>query len=272
MLFLVLAAIMWGSSFPVITYALRDVSPMLFVALRFSLAFVLLSAAVRRGFGHIFRRDVFLLSIPNALSFMLQYRAQELTTASKTALFVNSSPIFTVLLTVILLRERPAGRQLIATVVAMAGVITTSTGLKFTGLSAINVGDVLAVLVGLAWAVFIVASRGTAQRLGAYRLAQGLYFWSAVMTLPLLLVEDVHFSWAAAPAVGYLALFSTTLAYFCFLRGVRTVAPVATSVVILVEVVVAFAISHTFLGETFTAVESTGVAMVVAGVLLVFRK
>ena len=42
MRFLILAAIIWGSSFPVITYALRDISPFLFLFVRFLLAFIIL--------------------------------------------------------------------------------------------------------------------------------------------------------------------------------------------------------------------------------------
>lgn len=272
MLYLVLAAILWGSSFPVITYTLRDVSPMLFVVLRFALAFVLLTIRFRTGLRDIFRRDIFLLSIPNALSFILQFHAQELTTASKTALFVNSSPVFVVLLSLFLFRAGLKRRQLLATAIAMVGVIVTSTGLDFSGLAVINLGDVLGVLVGLCWAVFIVSAAGAVKRYGAFRLSQGLYFWTLVMTLPLLLTEPVRFAWSAAPGVIYLSVFTTIIAYACYLRGVRVVTPVATSIIILIEVVVAFGISYTFLGESFTAAEALGVAMVVAGVGLVLRR
>lgn len=272
MIYLVFAAILWGSSFPVITYALREVSPMLLVVLRFGLAFLLLTIRFRTGLRDIFRRDVFLLSIPNALSFILQFRAQELTTASKTALFVNSSPIFVVMLSLLLFRSRLKRRQLVATAIAMAGVVVTSTGLDFSGLGVINRGDVLGVLVGLCWAVFIVSSGNAVNKYGALQLARGLYFWTAVMTLPLLLGEHVRFAWSATPAIVYMVVFTTIIAYACYLHGTRSVAPVATSIIILIEVVVAFGISHFFLGESFTAIETAGVAMVVAGVTLVLRR
>jgi drug/metabolite transporter (DMT)-like permease len=272
MLYLVLAALMWGSSFPVIRYALGDVSPMLFVILRFAVAFVVISAISRVGFRHMFRRDVFILSLMNAASFVLQFKAQELTTASKTALFVNSSPVFVVLLTLFLPHRTLGKRQLVATVVAMAGIVTTSTGLDLSGLGDVNTGDVLAVGTGLCWAFFILASRGAVEKHGAYRLAQGLYFWTMLLTLPLIPTEPVRFSWNVAPAIGYLAVFATVLAYFGYLRGVRQVTAVATSIIILIEVVVAFGISYVFLGESFSAVEAAGVALVLSGVVLASRR
>jgi drug/metabolite transporter (DMT)-like permease len=50
------------------------------------------------------------------------------------------------------------------------------------------------------------------------------------------------------------------------------VSALSTSIIILVEIVVAFVISHVFLGESFTAVETVGALMVLAGVLMVLKK
>ena len=135
MIYLVLAALLWGSSLPIITYALGHTSPMLLLVLRFVKAFGLLSARYRswRHYRTLFRRDVFLIALPNTFSFLLQFRAQEITTASNTALFVNSSPVFVAIITGLLLRERISPRQLVATAVALVGVVITSTRLDFSG-------------------------------------------------------------------------------------------------------------------------------------------
>ena len=274
MIYLVLAAIVWGSSFPVITYALRDVSPFLFLVLRFALAFVLLLPRYRKieRLKTLFKRDLILISIPNSLAFILQYKAQELTTASKTALFINSSPIFVALLVAVLLHERFKLRQLAAMGITLFGVVVTSTGLDFSDVSAINTGDLLCLGVGISWAVFITYSRRLVTKYGAYNMSQALYFWAVVMTLPLLGTEEIRFAWSAVPAVVYLALVTTILAFFFYLKGVRSVSALSTSIVILVEIVVAFAISHFLLGESFSPAETIGVSMVLAGVLMVLKK
>ena len=274
MIYLIIAAVIWGSSFPVITHALRDVSPFLFLVIRFSLAFVLLLPRYRRlsRFKSLFHRDLILISIPNSLAFILQYKAQELTTASKTALFINSSPIFVAILSVILLKERVTFRQMTAMVIAFAGVIVTSTGLDFSDFSAINLGDVLCLGVGISWAFFIIYSKGMAKKHGAYNMSQALYLWAAVSAVPLVGFEEVRFSWTVTPAAVYLAVFTTILAFYLYLKGVQSVSALSTSIIILVEIVVAFLISHFFLGESFSPVESVGVVMVLAGVLMVLKK
>ncbi|UCH83310.1 MAG: EamA family transporter [Candidatus Latescibacterota bacterium] len=274
MLYLILAAVIWGSSFPVITYALRDVSPFLFLVLRFALAFAILLPRYRKP-GRIktlFKPELILISIPNSLAFILQYKAQELTTASKTALFINSSPVFVAIFSSLFLGQRFAVRQLAAMVVALSGVAVTSTRLDFSSIASINIGDLLCLGVGISWAFFIIYSKGLVKKYGAYNVSQALYFWAAVATLPLLWFEDMQFAWAAVPALVYLVVFTTILAFYLFLKGTRSVTPLSTSIVILIEIVVAFLIAHFALGESFSGVESIGVAMVLIGVVMVLRK
>ncbi len=274
MIYLVLAAVVWGSSFPVVTYGLGDVSALLFVVLRFFAAFLILLARYhsRADLRRLFHRDLILISIPNALAFVLQFKAQEITTASKAALFVNSSPVFVVALSAMLWREHFGPRQLAAMVVALVGVVITSTRLEFSELSAINTGDMLCLGVGFSWAVFILSSKHLSKRYGPYEMSQALYFWTAVMTVPFLGMEATRFAWRSAPAILYLTIFPTILGYFFYLKGVRLVSSLATSIIILIEVVVAFLISYFFLGESFSPIESVGVAMVMAGVVMVLGK
>lgn len=274
MRFLILAAVIWGSSFPVITYALRDISPFLFLFLRFFLAFVILFP--RRNMAEelrlLFRRDLFLIAIPNALSFIIQFKAQELTTASKTALFLNSSPVWVVVFSWIFFRTRFSRHQVVAMLLALSGVVVTSTRLNFADIAAVNTGDLLAISVGVCWGFFIVFSEKVVKRYGAFSLARGLIFWTAVLTVPFLATESVRFAWISVIPIVYLSIFTTVLAYTFYLRGVRSVSPLATSIIILVEVVVAFGIAHFALGESFSAIETMGVLMVIGGVVMVLRK
>ena len=274
MLYLVFAAIVWGSSFPVIQYTLRDVSPILFLILRFAVAFALLLPRYRNRdrLKTLFGRDLVLIALLNMIAFVCQYKAQELTTASKTALFINSNPVFVAVFSALLLKDRFTKRQLAALVLALAGVVITSTRLDFSSFSVVNTGDLFAIGAGLLWAFFVIYSGGLARKYGAFNMSQALCFWAAVSATPLLIPEDVRFAWRAAPAVLYLAVVTTILAYFFFLKGVQSVSPLSTSIVILVEVVVAFVISHFFLGESFSGVETVGVVLVLAGVVMVVAR
>ena len=270
MIYLVLAAVIWGSSFPVIAYALDDISPFLFLVLRFVIAFLILIPRWRKpgAFRTLFRRDLFLIALPNALSFVLQYKGQELTTASKAALFVNSAPVWVVIMS-LFLRRSVLPRQLFATLIALAGVVVVSTRLDFSSFGVINLGDLMCIGVGVLWGVFIMFSGPIVKRYGPYDVAIVLYFWTMAYGTPFMLAEQTRFAWVAAPAVVYLALITTVLAYVLYLKGVQLVPPVATSIVILIEVIVAYVIANIFLGEVFSTVETVGVLLVMLGVILV---
>ena len=274
MLSLILAAAIWGSSFPVITYALRETSPFVLLVLRFVLAFLILLPRLKdlTRFRALFGRDLFLISIPNALSFILQFKAQELTTASKTALFVSSSPVWVAIYNAVVLKSRLTFWQLAAITIAFAGVVVTSTGLDFSDFSTINTGDAMCIFVGICWALVIVYSRDVVKKYGPYTFAHALYFWTALMSLPLLFTEEMRFTAAGVAPAVYLAVFPTILAYYLYMRGVQSVSAVSTSIIILIEVVVAFLIAHFFLGEFYSPVETVGVLMVIAGVVMVLRR
>lgn len=274
MIYLVLAAVVWGSSFPVIRHALGDASPFLFLFLRFALAFAILAPRYAKSdcLRTLFRRDLILISVPNSLGFILQYKAQELTTASKTALFINSSPLFVAILSAVLLKDRLTPRQLVALVVALAGVFITTTRLDVSGFSSVNLGDVLGLLAGVTWAVVVVYSGPVSRKYGAFRVAQALCFWTAVAAAPFIAFEEVRFAWRALPPLLYLSVVTTVLAYFFYLKGVQRVSALSTSIVILVEVIVAFMISHALLGESFSRVETVGVVLVMAGVVAVMTR
>ena len=130
----------------------------------------------------------------------------------------------------------------------------------------------LAVAVGLSWAVFIVYSRGVVKKYGPYELSHALYFWTIVIALPFAITEPSRISWSSTPAILYLSVLTTVIAYYFYLKGVRSVTPPATSLIILIEVVVAFLISHTFLAESFSPVETVGVAMVMVGIVMVLKR
>ena len=126
--------------------------------------------------------------------------------------------------------------------------------------------------VGICWAIFIVFSRPIVKKYGEFRLAHGIYLWTALLALPFLAFEEARLDSRALPAIFYLAAITTVVAYYFYLKGAQSVSPLSISIIILIEVIVAFVISHFALGESFSGVETVGVALVILGVLMVVKK
>jgi drug/metabolite transporter (DMT)-like permease len=273
MIYIFLAAIIWGCSFPVITYALGDISPILFVFLRFILSFVLLIPFLNstKDIRSIFRMDIVLIALLPALAYILQFKAQELTSASKTSIFVNLTPVFIAILNPLLLKTSLSRYQIFALILAISGVIITSTNLEFSEITAVTIGDGLNLTVSLLWSFFIIYSKNIIEKYGELSFNLAIYFWISLTALVFLPMEEVRFSLHAIPSILFLAIFATIAAFFFYTKGIKSVSAFSTSIVFLGEIIVAGGISYFFLGERFTLIETIGTILIVCGVLTVVR-
>jgi len=273
MIYIIIAAIMWGCSFPVITYALRDISPILFVFLRFVMSFILLIpfSKSKKDLRSIFRLDILLIGLLPALAYVLQFKAQELTTASKTSIFVNLTPVFVAILNPFLVKTTLNRYQLFALILAISGVIITSTNLEFSEITDVTIGDGLNLGVSLLWSIFIIYSKTIIEKYGDLSFNLAIYFWISLTALIFLPLEEIRFSIHAIPSILFLTIFATIAAFFLYTKGIKTVSAFSTSIVFLGEIIVAGAISYFFLNERFTLIESIGTILIVCGVLTVAR-
>jgi drug/metabolite transporter (DMT)-like permease len=273
MIYIILAAVIWGSSFPVITYALNDVSPFLLIFLRFLFAFLIFVPFVKkaRDLRTIFHFDMFLIAQLPALGYIFQFKAQELTTASKTALFVNTNPLFIALLAPLLLKEKLQKRQILALIIALAGILLTTTNLNFSDFSKLNIGDFLSLSVSLVWSLFLMYSGKIVQKYGERNFNMAVYFWIFVLSIPLLPFEEIRFSITSIPSIIYLSLFATIAAFYLYSKGIRTVSAFSTSIIFFIEIIVAAGISYFFLDERFTYLEMIGSILIMMGIITVLK-
>jgi drug/metabolite transporter (DMT)-like permease len=70
-------------------------------------------------------------------------------------------------------------------------------------------------------------------------------------------------------AIIYTAIFCWVLPYYFWLKGLRSISPVTSAVLLLVEIIVAVAISTIFLGETLTVISGIGSIFIIIAILLV---
>jgi drug/metabolite transporter (DMT)-like permease len=78
-------------------------------------------------------------------------------------------------------------------------------------------------------------------------------------------VVPVH-AWAA---IVFLALFSTTLAYYLYFYGLERISAVKSSVFLLIEIVTAVVMGILFLNETLTLPVLIGGALIALAIFLI---
>jgi O-acetylserine/cysteine efflux transporter len=262
-----LVAVVWGVNFVVIHVGLDSFPPLLFAALRFCLVALALPFVPRPGVPvrYVLAVGVFLSAGQFGLLFLGIDRGVP---AGLASLILQLQAAFTVGLAVLLLGERPRRAQLVGGALALLGIGIIAAGRA----SAVPLGA-LALTIGAAfsWALGNVATR-RAQSPNPLGL---LVYSSLVPPLPLLTLswltergESVSLDASGVLALLYVVVLSTLLGFgvWAWLLGrhpASTVAPFT-----LLVPVVGIAAAWLALGETPSAAELIGAAVVLGGLAL----
>ena len=188
-----------------------------------------------------------------------------------TVVAIGSGPIVAGLIEWRLEGRSPGGRWVIATALAMAGVValTLASGADTT-ISAPGLG--LAIVAGTGYAIYAVVARrliaGGRPPVGVMGATFGT---AAILLAPVLAVSGGdRIVTDARPAllVLYLGLLPTAVAYVLFARGLRHVQAAEATTIVLAEPVTATVLGILILGEHVQGLGLAGAALVLTGLLV----
>lgn len=275
---LVFNALVWGATFVVVKDALRDITPLLFLALRFSLATLALLLLFRGRWKHARNRrtgirggaicGVFLFA-----GYVFQTFGLQLTTAPKSAFITGLSTVLVPLLAMLVYKTRPRIAELGGVTLALAGLSLMT--LEGPALLAIEKGDLLTAICAVGFAAHIVT-------LGHYS-QEGSFEWLSVTQLgtPAVLALSL-FWWAEAPsfswgpavwgAIALTGLLATALAFTIQSWAQQYTTATRTALILTLEPLFAWGTSWVLTGETLSGRGIGGAALILAGILLVEMK
>jgi len=282
---LILVSIIWGVNFAFVKYALADFYPLSFTIVRFSLAalFLFLVMLVRRESLALERRDlgaaVKLGIIGITLYNLLFMYGLNYTTASNSALFISSSPLFAALILSLSKRERLHAPIIAGLALATLGVFliirNKSGGLSFSRSDL--AGDLLTICAAAFWALYTIKAgplldKYSAIKVTAYSMAAG-----TVLLLPIGAHELLRQPWSAVSALSWAALafsafISGGVAFTLWYQGVKRIGVTRTIVYHYIVPFVAVLFAALFLGERITFPQIAGGISILCGVYLVQRK
>lgn len=194
------------------------------------------------------------------------------TSAAAASLYVNLTVIWVALLSPLALKERLGGKKAASVLVSLISVVLMTTNLDFASIgTATTLGSFLVIGAGFLWAIFIIYNKPLVNE--GSNLIQSMTWLLVFTMLPLLSAAVSTVSLASLPAVAWLAIvytavFCWVIPYYLWLKGLRHISPVTSTVVLLTEIIVAAAISMLFLGEAFTFVSGIGAFLIVIAILL----
>ena len=188
--------------------------------------------------------------------------ANKLTTAGNAVLLQFTAPIFVILFSWLVFREKPHRRDLLACVCVFGGVLCFFLDSLGSGQLA---GDIVAVLAGISYCwVFMMNKLPGADPLCSTILGHGL---GAVVGLPSL-VQETQFTGTAILCGVLLGVFQMGLAYACLTTGIQLVKPITASLVTGIEPVLNPILVALVVGEVLTPLALLGGAIVFISVMV----
>ncbi len=271
--FVVLASVFWGTAFPGTKLIVTAVDPLVITAARLGLGavlgFAVLALLGRLDWSYLRDPLVWVLGVLNALAFDLQNAGLVYTTASKTALLVNVNVVFIAILMAVFYRERVTRSRAAGIFLGMLGVFVLATRFDPAALAGgAFVGDLLVFGSGLVWAFYVVGVKKEVDRGGDYiALTATVLATTTVFSLvPLPFLSGGYpsdaLSWGI---VLYLGLIPTFLPMLLYTLSLRTISPTVSSLLVLLEIVVAAVLSVVLFQELLDVFTLAGGALILIG-------
>ncbi len=206
---------------------------------------------------------------------VLTYAALHDTTAVNSSLMNSTTPIFVMVLSYFLFRDRIDMRQLLGVAVSLAGVVAIVLGGDLAHLSALSVnrGDLMMLTsIGL-WSVYTAMLRYKPDGIPPMAFLTVLTGLGALVELPFYVAEMALGAWFAPTlpnllAVVYVGIFPAALALHFWNVAVAALGATRTSVFIHLMPVVGTIMAVAFLGERFGINHAVGMALIFSGVYL----
>jgi drug/metabolite transporter (DMT)-like permease len=261
--------IIWGTTFVLVKSALAEVSALLFLALRFTLAAVALGVLLR---GRVRRRDLRPGIAAGCLLFtayVFQTVGLELTTPSKSAFLTGLAIPMVPLASSLVYKSRPQLFEVAGILIASSGMAMMTVPAGSFGMSR---GDFFSLLCAVVFALHIVVVSHYSPMIGFETIALLQVMTAALLgitTFRLFGPVRFHATPGVAAAVLITGLLATALAFTVMAWAQQFTSASRTALIFALEPVIAWLTSYLISGEILPERGRVGAGLILGGILLV---
>jgi drug/metabolite transporter (DMT)-like permease len=266
----------WGSTFVLAKAALVHISPVFFLAARFTLAAIALLIVFPRVLRMRLTRKMVgggtLTGIFLFMGYLFQTIGLQFTTPAKSAFITGLATVMVPLLAALVYRNRPQVSEWIGVSVATLGMGLLTLEGPFGSISR---GDLLTLLGAAAFAAHIVTLGHFSESMEFELLSVAQIGAAAVSALALFWwVEPLRIDWQPVVfwAILITGLVCTAVAFTIQAWAQRYTSSTRTALIYALEPVFAGITSWLILGEVLSGRAAAGAVLILAGVLLVEMK
>lgn len=264
-------AMIWGTSFVVLKNALGSIGSMWVLAIRFTVASLLMLVLVRGKIRSITRRCLCgsaLMGVSLAAAYIIQTYGLYYTTPGKNAFLTATYCVQTPFLAWLFYRRRPGLSNVLAAVLCVAGIGFVSLS---AGFGQLNLGDVLTLCCGVFYSLQIILMEhyidsGDAAAISAVQfLTAAAICWAGALLFE---TPPVGMTGRAWMDIAYLSVMCTGVCFFLQAWGMRYTPSSSAAMIMTLEAVFGAMVSILFYHELVTGKIALGFALIFAAVVI----
>ncbi len=282
---LLIITLIWGATFAIIKLALVNVSPMVFISIRFSFAAILLLPFFLKKSKNISRSAVLsglLLGVMYFLGFSTQTIGLNYTTATKSGFITGTCVLFTPIFQYLFEKKKPGKGNLIGVFFVLTGLIVLSSkGNSILDIfhelgSGFNIGDFFTLLCAVFFAMYIVYLDIISKKYDYLLLVFLQISITAVMGIISVIILSVSglenikfmFSGSLIFAFLYTSILATVLTTTFQTKYQKIVTPTKAGIIFSFEPVFSAVIAYYFIHEKISRFSFIGGILIFTGLLV----
>lgn len=202
-----------------------------------------------------------------------------LTSPIDASIVTTMTPIVTMIVAALYLREPITGKKVLGIFVGAVGallLILGSRSLSASGQGSNVWGDLLCLTAQISFAVYLTVFRDLVTRYSPVTVMKWMFVYASMCYIPFTYRDVTALDWGSFSArtlwcVWFVVLGATFVAYLCVMVGQRRLRPTLVSMYNYVQPVVASAVAVVLGMDSFGFTKGAAVLLVFAGVWLVTR-
>ncbi len=277
---LLLLGLVWGGVFLTAAIALEDIPPFTLVAIRISLAaLVLWAVALLRGSsiprGTRVWVALFVMGIlNNAIPFTLLTLGQTQIESGLTSIFNAGTAVFGILIAALFLKdERLTSRKAIGVLLGLSGIIYTAGVESLLSLDLRSLGQLACIGATISYAFAGVWARKNLSGLSPDSATAGMLTGASLLTIPIALFAEgmpsFDYSIRTWGALLYYIPIATAFAYLLYFRILEMAGSANVLLVTLLVSPVAILLGSLFLSEALPARSYVGFSLIAIGLVVI---
>lgn len=285
-LFALLATLLWSGNMVIASGIKNHIPPVGLAFWRWTVACLVLAPfavkstindfkIIRNHFAYLVRTAIMGVTIFNTLI----YFAGKTTSAINLSLIAISIPLFIVVLSRIIFKEKVSNIKIIGIAIIITGVLVLISKGSFQALLQINfaIGDVLMLLACLFFAYYTILVRKKPDELSPKVFLFSVFVIGTILLFPFYIVEHLyfkktHFDIKTILIISYVGICASLISFYLWNEAIRFIGTSKTAMIYYIIPVFSGFLAYFFLKQAITLSQIISMGIIIVGLLITNKK